>query len=530
MVLLSPSRTIGESLTTLASSTAQQLEEVWDEVGYSPEDRASQLSDLLVKFRDLCDAKIAEEQGVAQTFRNTIEDAKKELEATGEALKMLVDPHLLRESSGLTLQDELDGLEAELAGIRESAASARKELEDYRETILDAHKALGLGMAEKWNDVSSDLTMERREEFQRKAIEMKEELNSRTSAVISLLQGCQELMNELSIGDEGSLLDRRIAGSLVRSKDGSLMMASKLETDTCVGIGATVTESLVKRTAELSKEKSRRKVKLQEMGEEISSLWDKLRIPIEDQSAFSKSVQGLHLDTIAKGQAEIDRLHAIKNKMMGELIVEARETIASLWRETNATDEQRKAFEHFFVANEEMFNDELLEKHEEYLGVLEGQLEQMKPILRLIERREEIVKERMEYEKLQKDSERLQKRGAEMTKQLMREEKMAKRIKRELPKLTALLDDKLQEWKEEHGEPFLHNGRSYLDVMKDQDVDWKRYKAEEAQQKRKKKQDERAQVENRYRSAKATNGKKLPASSSNQKTRVFADRNAPRIR
>ena len=60
-VLLSPSRTITETLNALASSTANQLEEIWDQVGYSPQERASQLKELLMSFRDQCDQKISEE-------------------------------------------------------------------------------------------------------------------------------------------------------------------------------------------------------------------------------------------------------------------------------------------------------------------------------------------------------------------------------------------------------------------------------------------------------------------------------------
>jgi len=47
VLTLSPSRTITDSLAALSQTTGQQLEEIWDEVGYSPEERAAQLSDLL---------------------------------------------------------------------------------------------------------------------------------------------------------------------------------------------------------------------------------------------------------------------------------------------------------------------------------------------------------------------------------------------------------------------------------------------------------------------------------------------------
>jgi protein regulator of cytokinesis 1 len=503
MVLLSPSRTITETLTTLVSSTGHQLEEVWEEVGYSPEDRASQLSDLLVRFRDICDEKIAEEKGVAETFHQTIREAKEEMKRTGEALKALVDPQLLKENTGQTLTDELATLEAALEGLRTAANTAKEDLEQCRAFLIEAHEALGFDMDPKWRDIESDLTAARLEEFHRRKAEMKEELSTRTAAIIQLVRDCQHLLNDLRMEPEhdGTPLDRRINGSLVRSKDGSFIMASKFQGDTCTGISSKAMEQLTNRVTELHGEKRRRKAKLQEMGADIAMLWEKLRVPEEEQLAFTESVQGLGLDTLEKGKTELSRLHALKSQMIGNLIEEAREAISSLWDQINATPEQRRDFAPFYVHMESQLNDELLEKHEEYIVTQQSRLEQMKPILRLIERREAVVRERQEYDVLQKDSDRLKQRGAAMTRQLMEEEKMARRIKRDLPKLTEMLVEKLHEWKETHAEDFKFGGEVYLDVMAYQEEEWEEYKSVELQKKLKKKQEEQTSVENRYATA-----------------------------
>jgi Ase1/PRC1/MAP65 family protein len=231
------------------------------------------------------------------------------------------------------------------------------------------------------------------------------------------------------------------------------------------------------------------------MGAEIAVLWEKLRIPEKQQRAFTQSVQGLGLDTMEKGENELQRLHAMKSAMLGKLIVEARETIANLWEQTNANSESTRSFSPYHVQDEDLFDDDLLEKHEAYIEELQERLEQMRPIIRLIERREVVVRERIEYEELQKDPERLQQRGAAMTKQLMAEEKMAKRIKRDLPKLTELLLEKLAEWKQLHNEDFRFDGQLYLEKMDQQEAQWKQYKAEEMQRKLKKKQEEKSIVD-----------------------------------
>lgn len=508
MILLSPSRTIADSLTALASSTAQQLEQVWDEVGYNPEERASQLSDLLRQFRNLCDEKISDERGVAETYRSEIFNAQQELDQTSKALKHVVDPQLLCETmTGQSLTDQLALIEQTLEGLREATAEAREELTESRQYLIESFEILGWDMEEQWQDIDSDLTVDRREAFQNKVAQVKEQIATRTESVVTLVQDCLHFFNELRIDTEASPLDRQIAGSLVLSKDDTYMLTSKLQTDTCVGIGPTVIESLTDRADELADERTNRKRRLQQMGTEIGTLWEKLSISEEEQREFTQGIQGLGMETILKGEEELERLNALKGAMLGKLIAEAREQIAALWEETNTTTEQQKSFP-AYTEQEETF--ELLDQHDDYIIVLEGRLEQMQPILRILERRAEILAERMEYEELQHNSERLQQRGAALTKQLMREEKMAKRIKRELPKLSSMLEEKLLEWREEHGEDFQYGGEVYLEAMDRQEVEWNEYKEQEMKAKRMRKQEERALAENRYGGAKSKGTKPLP--------------------
>lgn len=303
------------------------------------------------------------------------------------------------------------------------------------------------------------------------------------------------------------------------------MLASKMdmETESCVGIGPTVLDDLTERLEQLTAERRSRKMRLQVLGEAIANLWEKLRIPEEEQSQFTRGIQGLGMDTLQKGEDELERLHKIKGAMLKDLVLEARDRIASLWEETNTTEGQQQAFTPYLNNDEAIWDFDLLDKHDDYILVLEGRLEQMKPILRVLERREEILEERMEYEKLQHNSERLQQRGAALTKQLMREEKMAKRIKRELPKLTSTLESMLNDWNEEHGEDFLFHGKVYLDVMQEQEEEWNQYKQNEQEAKLKKKQEERVMVENRY--GKKTHSKPLPGRKKPIKPRPLAASN-----
>lgn len=528
MVLLSPSRTIAESLTALATATGHALEAIWDELGYSPHERATEISDLLQQLKVVCETKLSDEQRFLNTYQQTILDTKREIQTTRAALQLdnenidENDRTTTTKTPPQTLIDELATLEASLDGLRSIAVAAKDDLKECLATIEEAHDALGIDLDENWRDVESDLSAGRIQLFHEKRGEMKKELTTRMAAVIQLVRDCQQMMEDLRMNiedgehqteetnNESSVLEhqlnRRIAGSLVRSKDGSFIMASKFRSETCVGINAMALEELMRHAAFLHSEKRRRKETLQIMGSEIAVLWEKLRIPEEEQRAFTNSVQGLGLDTIQKGEEELQRLQTIKLEQIGTLIGEARETIQYLWDQTDTPQEYRDEFAALHMRTNNgtveselaLLNDDLLKAHEEYISILQARLDQMKPILRLIERREAVVRDRLEYEDLQKDSDRLKQRGAAMTKQLMAEEKMAKRIKRDLPKLTELLLEALSEWKQVHQEDFHFKGEVYLDAMARQETDWKAYKAEEMHRKLKKKQDEKSLVDNRF--------------------------------
>jgi len=491
LVLLPPSQTITESLTGLALSTSRELEQVWDEIGLSPEERADQLTDLLSTFRKSCDEKVASEHEVAENYRQMIVDYKDEIRTTCAALKIPADDNLLKDDSSQSLQDEVYTLELALENLRNLADTSRRELLQFRDRLIEDHEALGVSLDEEWKDVDSDLTVPRVESFEEKVKEVEVIVATRTNAVVQLIRDSQELIRTLRVDERENLMDHKIMKSLVEAEDESMQLVSLFETDYCTGISAGTLQALTDRVSELHGEKRRRKAKLAEMGSVIGELWEKLHVPKEEQNDFARSIDGLGLETLEKGEKEIERLLALKEEMMGRLITHARKQIQSLWDETNATEEQMAVFQGMSVKDESLLNDQLLSQHEEYILILGEKLDQMRPILDVIGKREAVISERMLYEEFLKDPTRLQQRGAALTRQLMKEEKMSRRIKKDLPKYTDHLSKKLKEWAQTHNEAFVYKGDDYLTKMREQGEEWQHYKDNQAQMKRQKKQEER---------------------------------------
>merc|ERR1719291_13825 len=133
------------------------------------------------------------------------------------------------------------------------------------------------------------------------------------------------------------------------------------------------------------------------MGQTISSLWNMLRIPPEEQRAFTGSIRGLGADTLRKGRAEVDRLESLKGVVIGKLVREQRSLIEELWAKTGAGDAERASFGRYYgIENDDELTSDVLRRHEEYASRLNARLDKMQPILDLIEKREAIIEERAE--------------------------------------------------------------------------------------------------------------------------------------
>ncbi|PKY05546.1 putative cell division control protein Cdc25 [Aspergillus campestris IBT 28561] len=100
---------------------------------------------------------------------------------------------------------------------------------------------------------------------------------------------------------------------------------------------------------------------------------------------------------------------------------------------------------------------------------LEALKEQRAPTLQLIERHRSLITERDALATSSQDASRLMARGVKGERRdpgkLLREEKMRKRIAKELPKVEADLRKELELWEDEFGRPFLVHGERYLDDL-----------------------------------------------------------------
>lgn len=216
----------------------------------------------------------------------------------------------------------------------------------------------------------------------------------------------------------------------------------------------------------LAEEKKSRERRLRELKTAVEGLWDRLGVEDRDRKQFLNSNRGCGVRQINEFEDELSRLNELKRQNLHLFVEDARYRLQELWDGLYFSEEEMLEFTPAFS---DVYSDALLSAHEQEISRLEALKEQRAPTLSLIDRHRELVKERNDLAAASQDASRLMMRGQKGEKRdptrLLREEKMRKRIAKELPKVAADLRKTLEKWEDEYGRPFLVHGERYLDEL-----------------------------------------------------------------
>jgi Ase1/PRC1/MAP65 family protein len=220
------------------------------------------------------------------------------------------------------------------------------------------------------------------------------------------------------------------------------------------------------RRDKLNDEKKARERRLKELKVTVEGLWDRLGVEERDRKQFLNSNRGCGIRQINEFEDELSRLNELKRQNLHLFVEDARCKLQELWDGLYFSEEEMLEF---IPAFSDVYSDALLSAHEQEIARLEALKEQRAPTLSLIDRHRSLVKERDDLAAASQDASRLMMRGQKGEKRdptrLLREEKMRKRIAKELPKVAVDLRKALEKWEDEYGRPFLVHGERYLDEL-----------------------------------------------------------------
>ncbi|CZS99326.1 hypothetical protein WAI453_008223 [Rhynchosporium graminicola] len=216
----------------------------------------------------------------------------------------------------------------------------------------------------------------------------------------------------------------------------------------------------------LADEKKSREKRLRDLKAAVEGLWVRLGVEEHERKKFCNTNRGCGVRQINEFEDELSRLNELKRQNLHLFVEDARYKLQELWDGLFFSEEEMLEFTPAFS---DVYSDALLEAHEQEIGRLEALKEQRAPTLALIEKHRSLVKDRDDLQASSQDASRLLGRGQKGEKRdptrLLREEKMRKRIAKDLPKIAVDLRKVLDKWEDEYGRPFLVCGERYLDIL-----------------------------------------------------------------
>ncbi|KAG6310564.1 hypothetical protein E4U44_005394 [Claviceps purpurea] len=221
----------------------------------------------------------------------------------------------------------------------------------------------------------------------------------------------------------------------------------------------------------LSEQKKNREKRLRDLKAAVEALWQKLGIDEGETRTFLNQNRGCGMRQINELESELSRLSELKRQNLHLFVEDARVKLQEMWDSLYFSEDEMLEFTPAFS---DVYSDALLEAHEREVARLEALREERAPLLALVDKHKSLIKDQEELAASSQDASRLMMRGQKGEKRdpgkLLREEKMRKRIAKELPRVEAELRKMLDKWEDEYGRPYLVFGERYMDELESQEA------------------------------------------------------------
>ncbi|RPA99845.1 hypothetical protein L873DRAFT_1789307 [Choiromyces venosus 120613-1] len=447
------------SLMEEVSKAQETLHGLFDEIGLTRYDRearqASLFTALNTALQDQMRSVITEKNTLIEECNKVISSIK-QMEKSLDDKKKKSSEELKITAPLLRCLEALRGKQEEVKARHAERYNAVRRLahsvEEYAERLESGIIQVPLPPAT--NDSSSiasfDLSYAYYERLDNECNRIYNEYTKRVANVTSLAKDIINLYAEL--GATGSGVDKAIVefGATEPEK---------------LGLKLDDLDNLKSKKERLINEKEKRQEKIEDLKREIGELWDKLGVEPADRKRFLAQNRGFGLKVIRELEAELDRLLELKRENLQLFVEDARQVLQDLWDKLYFSDDEIMQFQ---PAMSTVYTDALLTSHEMEIRRLQLLLEERAPIISMIDKHRSLVSDREQLAISASDSSRLVSRGGSGNRdptRLLREEKMRKRIAKELPKIEVDLKKILEDWGDECGKPFLVNGEPYLQTL-----------------------------------------------------------------
>lgn len=448
-------------------SLLQKLQEIWDEVGESDEERDKLLLQIEQECLDVYKRNVDQADKSRAQLLQTLSDAKLELSSLLSALGEKSVVGIPDKASG-TINEQLASIAPALEQLWKQKEERLKEFSDVQSQIqrICGEIAGNLSLTEQAPEVDeADLSLKKLNEYQAQLQELYKEKSDRLHKVLEFVSTVHDLCSVLGMDFFSSITE--VHPSL---NDSTSPQSKSISNETLSRLAKTVLA--------LKEDKKQRLHKLQELATQLIDLWNLMDTSEEERQLFdhvtcniSASVDevtapgSLAMDLIEQAEVEVERLDQLKASRMKEIAFKKQAELEEIFARAHIEIDPEAAREKIMALIEsgnvepaELITDldnQIVKAREEALS--------RKEILEKVEKWMSTCEEESWLEDYNRDDNRYNaSRGAHLN--LKRAEK-ARILVNKIPALVESLVAKTRAWEEDHGMSFTYDGVPLLAML-----------------------------------------------------------------
>ncbi|CAL0307376.1 unnamed protein product [Lupinus luteus] len=448
-------------------SLLKKLQQIWDEVGESDEQRDQMLLQLEQECLDVYKRKVMQAAKSRAELLQALSDANVELSSLLSALGEKNFAGIPENTSG-TIKEQLAAIAPILEQLWQQKEERIKEFSDVQSQIqkICGEIAGNLSLSDASPEVDeSDLSLRRLNEFQSELQELQNEKSERLHKVLEFVRAVHDLCAVLGLDFFSTIIE--VHPSL---NDSTGVESKSISNETLA--------RLVKTVLTLKEDKKQRLHKLQELASQLIDLWNLMDTHPEERKLFdhvtcnmSASVDdvtvtgALGLDLIEQAEVEVDRLDQLKASRMKEIAFKKQTELDEIFARAHIEIDPEASREKIMalIDSGDIEPAELLSDMDNQIAKAKEEALSRKDILDKVEKWMSACEEESWLEDYNRDENRYNaSRGAHLN--LKRAEK-ARILVNKIPALVDTLVAKTRAWEEDRGISFTYDGVPLLAML-----------------------------------------------------------------
>ncbi|KAJ4826013.1 hypothetical protein Tsubulata_023001 [Turnera subulata] len=451
---------------TTCGTLLQKLQEIWDEVGESDEDRDKMLLQIEQECLDVYKKKVEQAAKSRAQLLQALSDAKIELANLLSALGEKSFAGIPDKTSG-TIKEQLAAIAPALEQLWKQKEERVKEFSDVQSQIqkICGEIAGNLNISETPEVDETNLSLKKLDEYQAHLQELQKEKSERLQKVLEFVSSVHDLCAVLGLDFLSTVTE--VHPSL---NDSTAVQSKSISNDTLARLAKTVLA--------LKEDKKQRLLKLQELATQLIDLWNLMDTPSEERQLFdhvtcniSASVDevtvpgALAMDLIEQATVEVERLDQLKASRMKEIAFKRQAELEDIYARAHIEIDPEAAREKIMslIDSGNIEPAELLADMDNQISSAKEEALSRKEILDKVEKWMSACEEESWLEDYNRDENRYNaSRGAHLN--LKRAEK-ARILVNKIPALVDTLVAKTRTWEEDRGIQFVYDGVPLLAML-----------------------------------------------------------------